>query len=157
MTDEKKQTYTLRISSANSTQIIEILYEMLLDYTDDAYKAIEENNMTELDESVRKARNCVGELMESLNFTYEIAGNFLSLYVYVNRELLMARIQRNKVRLDNVKKVVIPLRDTYIELAGRDSSEPIMSNTQRVVAGYTYSKNEINEALESENNRGFYV
>ena len=59
--------------------------------------------------------------------------------------------------MDNVKKVVIPLRDTYIELAGRDSSEPIMSNTQRVVAGYTYSKNEINEALESENNRGFYV
>ena len=32
MTNEKKQAFTLRITSANSTELIEILYEMLLEY-----------------------------------------------------------------------------------------------------------------------------
>ena len=41
MTKELKQEYTLRITQANKTQLITILYEMLLVYVDDARTAYE--------------------------------------------------------------------------------------------------------------------
>ena len=95
--------------------------------------------------------------MESIDFTTEIAGNFISLYAYVNKELLLAEIRKDVSVFDNVKVVIEPLRDTYIELAKQDKSEPIMMNTQKVMAGYTYSKGDINESVDSQSNRGFYV
>ena len=40
MTNELKKEYTLRISQANKTQLVVILYEMLLIYVDEAKKQI---------------------------------------------------------------------------------------------------------------------
>ena len=157
MTNEKKQAFTLRITSANSTELIEILYEMLLEYVNDAKAAIEKNDINEIHDSIRKARGCLRELMESIDFEYDIAGYFMSLYAYVNKELLLAEIRKDVKIFDNVKVVIEPLRDTYIELAKLDKSEPVMQNTQKVTAGLTYSKNNINESLDEQNNRGFYV
>ena len=157
MTNEKKQAFTLRITSANSTELIEILYEMLLEYVDDAKAAIEKNDINEIHDSIRKARGCLRELMESIDFEYDIAGYFMSLYAYVNKELLLAEIRKDVKIFDNVKVVIEPLRDTYIELAKLDKSEPVLQNTQKVTAGLTYSKNNINESLDEQNNRGFYV
>jgi len=157
MTNEKKQEFTLRITSANRTELVEILYEMLLEYVEDARVAIEENNREDIHESIRKARGCLRELMESIDFSYEISSNLLSLYAYVNKELLLAEIRKDVSVFDNIKTVIVPLKDTYEELAKKDTSEPIMSNTQKVVAGLTYSRNEINESLDSQSNRGFYV
>ena len=157
MTNEKKQEFTLRITSANSTELIEILYEMLLEYVEDAKAAIGKNDINEIHDAIRKARGCLRELMESIDFEYDIAGYFMSLYAYVNKELLLAEIRKDVKVFDNVKVVIEPLRDTYIELAKMDKSEPVMQNTQKVTAGLTYSKSAINESLEEQNNRGFYV
>ena len=157
MTNEKKQAFTLRITSANSTELIEILYEMLLEYVDDAKEAIEKNDINEIHDSIRKARGCLRELMESIDFEYDLAGYFMSLYAYVNKELLLAEIRKDVKIFDNVKVVIEPLRDTYIELAKLDKSEPVMQNTQKVTAGLTYSKGNINESLDEQSNRGFYV
>ena len=41
MTSECKQQFTLRIAQANSTELIVILYEMLLCYLDEAEEAAE--------------------------------------------------------------------------------------------------------------------
>ena len=95
MTNEKKQAFTLRITSANSTELIEILYEMLLEYVDDAKAAIEKNDINEIHDSIRKARGCLRELMESIDFEYDLAGYFMSLYAYVNKELLLAEIRKD--------------------------------------------------------------
>ena len=40
MTQEKKQEYTRRITQANKTQMITILYEMVLDYFADSLDAL---------------------------------------------------------------------------------------------------------------------
>ena len=40
MTDDLKQAFTLRISQANKSQMVVILYEMLLAYVQDAEVAI---------------------------------------------------------------------------------------------------------------------
>ncbi|MCR4648998.1 MAG: flagellar protein FliS [Lachnospiraceae bacterium] len=157
MTNEKKQEFTLRITSANRTELIEILYEMLLEYVNDAEASIGKKDLIEIHESIRKARGCLRELMESIDFGNDLAGNFMSLYAYVNKELMLAEIRKDVSVFANIRTVIEPLRDTYIELSKADKSGPIMENTQKVMAGLTYSKNLMNESLDSQNNRGFYA
>ena len=40
MTLEKKQEYTLKITQANKTQMITIIYEMVMDYLNDTIDAL---------------------------------------------------------------------------------------------------------------------
>lgn len=157
MTKEKKQEYTLRISSANRTELIEILYEMLLDYTKEAEEAVERGEAVSVKESVRKAKGCVSRLIDSVVRENDLADNFMSLYKYVIRELTLGDIRLDKKNFENVQKVIQPLKNTYLEIIKTDKSAPVMTNTQTVVAGLTYSKNDINEALDENEKRGFYV
>ena len=58
MTKECKQQFTLRITQANATQLVVILYEMTLQYLTDGEQAADD---AELLEAVRRARGCIGD------------------------------------------------------------------------------------------------
>lgn len=156
MTKELKQKYTLKITQSNKTQLITILYEMLLIYTDEAEEAYDREDRMEFRESIRKARGCVNELLGSLNFEYELAANFLQLYLYVNRELIKAEVQNQKAPLENAEKVIRGLHGAYEKLEVMDTSGPVMQNVQTVYAGLTYGRNHLNENLADQGiDRGF--
>lgn len=158
MTNEVKQEYTLKITQANKTELITILYEMLLIYVDDAKKAHDEADRMEFREAIRKARGCVDELLASLNFDYGLSMNFLQLYLYVNRELVKAEIRNLEEPLQNVKKVIDGLHSAYEKLDKMDDSGAVMENVQTIYAGLTYGKNTLNENLADQgSDRGFRV
>ena len=79
MTREQKQEFTLRISQANPTELVVILYEMLLCYLQESREALDREDEREFREALRKARGCLGELMNSLNLKYQPAPALLSL------------------------------------------------------------------------------
>lgn len=158
MTSELKQKYTLKITQANKTQLITILYEMLQIYMEDAKAANERNAREDFRESIRKARGCVNELMASLNFDYELAVNFLEIYVYINRELARAEVRNVTEPLENAGKIIDKLHQSYEKLQEMDVSGPVMENVQTVYAGLTYGKNNLNENLADQgSDRGFRV
>ena len=50
------------------------------------------------------------------------------------------------------------LHDSYESVADSDESEPVMKNTQSVVAGMTYGKNQIlEESTQDISNRGYRI
>ena len=59
MTKECKQQFTLRITQANKTEMIVILYEMLLVYLKDAEDALERDQIAVFREALRKVRGCL--------------------------------------------------------------------------------------------------
>ena len=135
MTTDLKQEYTLRISQANKTQLITILYEMVLLYIDEAKDALTRDERMEYKGAIRKIRGCMNELTASLNFDYELAHNLLQLYLYVNRELVKASTHYDAENLDAMN-----------------------INTQTVYAGLTYGRNHLTENVAgSDINRGFCV
>lgn len=67
MTKECKQQFTLRITQANSTQLIVILYEMTLQYLADGEQAVDDAGLVE---AVHRARGCIKELLNSLHREY---------------------------------------------------------------------------------------
>jgi flagellar protein FliS len=157
MTDELKHEFTRRISSANSTELVVILYDMVLCYTDDAEEALKTDNDHEFFSSISRIRNCINELMCSLHMEYEPASALLSLYRYCIRKLSTAGIRKSIAALDEIRKVMKPLRDSYAELVSLNTSGPVMNNSETVYAGFTYGKNDVNESLVGNTNRGMLV
>lgn len=156
MTKELKQQYTLKITQANKTQLVVILYEMLLIYLEEARQAHQEQDRAGFREGIRRARGCLKELMASLHFEYEPAMNLLQLYLYANRELARADIKNSTEELEHVKMVMTRLHEAYEKVSEADTSAPVMSNTQTVYAGLTYGKNTLIENLSDEgSSRGF--
>ncbi|MBR1851836.1 MAG: flagellar protein FliS [Lachnospiraceae bacterium] len=157
MTSECKQQFTLRISQANSTEMIVILYEMMLCYLDEAMQAQESNDDAALAEAIRKSRGCLNELEQSLHMEYELAGNLMQLYFFCARRLVHAQAHKEGA-LEDIRKVIEPLRDAYAEVAKLNTNGPVMGNSQTVYAGLTYGRNTLMENLSDQgSNRGMRV
>ena len=158
MTRELKQEYTLRITQANKTQLVTILYEMIMLYLDEAKDALKVDDKTEYRNVIRKIRGCVNELTASLNLEYELAQNLLQLYLYINRELVHASMHYDSENLTHVETVIRPLKEAYGKIEMLDASGPIMANTQTVYAGLTYGKSTLTENItDPAENRGFFA
>ena len=158
MTRELKQEYTLRITQANKTQLITILYEMVLIYIDEAEAALSEGDRAEYKSAIRKIRGCMNELTASLNLEYDLAQNLLQLYLYVNRELVQASVHNEKENLEHIRLVIGELQKAYKKIEDQDVSGPVMGNTQTVYAGLTYGRNTLTENItDPASNRGFCV
>ena len=157
MTKESKQEYTLRISNANRSELVVIVYEMLLDYIEESIDHLEKQEYDPFHESIRKAVNCIRELSESINYEADTAGNLLSLNVYCIKELSAADIHRDKDRIDAVLKIMRKLYEANKEAAKTDASSPVMNNSQSVYAGLTYGKESLTVNLNDTQNRGFTI
>lgn len=158
MTDERKKEFTLRITQANASGLVVILYEMFLAYLEDAEASLAAGKETEYKRDLRNTRGCLEELMCSLHPEYEIAGNLMSLYLYVNRMLIQAQIKKDVTYLKQAESVMRPLYEVYRTVSARDTSQPLMQNTQTVVAGMTYGRDSLHENMEDQGaSRGYFV
>lgn len=152
MTSEKKQEFTLRISQANKTELVVILYDMFQAYLEDAEQAEGE----EFHGAIAHARAVLNELISSLNMEYEIAKNLYQIYRYVERLLIQADVRLEKEPLKEVSGHISQLRDAYDTISKEDTSSPIMENTEVVYAGMTYGKSDLNENnVGGASKRGF--
>lgn len=158
MTKELKQEFTLRITQANKTQLITILYEMILLYLAEAKETISAEDKTEYKNAIRKIRGCMDELITSLHMEYALAQNLLQLYLYINRELVQASMHFEQENLDHVETIIRRLHTAWRQIESQDMSAPVMGNTQTVYAGLTYGKNTLTENMSNmKGNRGFCV
>lgn len=156
MTRAEKKEFTLRISQANKTQMIVILYEMFLVYVKDGIEAHQKENRQNFRESIRKARGCLTELINSLNLENDLSIPLLQLYLYANKELARADVCNKTEPLENINIVINGLHEAYIKVVFHDTSKPVMENTQAVYAGLTYGKNDLQENLYDQGrDRGF--
>lgn len=158
MKREDIQRFTFRITQANPTEMVVILYEMLLCYLADAQEALEAEDEAALGEAARKARGCLNELLGSLNYQYEPAPTLHRLYMFCFRRLALGTQRRDPALFDEVKRVIVPLCDAYRQIAGHSSAGPVMRNSQTVYAGLTYGRNSLTENMADQGtNRGMFA
>lgn len=157
MTKELKQQYTVRITQANSTELVVILYEMLMDYLDDARSALADKDIPFFHDSIRRCTGCVRELSASINYESNVANNLISLFVYCMKELAKADLHHTPEDLYHVELVIKKLHSAFKQIASKDHSPAVMSNTQTVYAGLTYGKESLVVNLNTDANRGYVV
>lgn len=155
MTDEIRKNFTLRISQANRSELTVILYEMYLVYLEEAIDS--KDDRQKMRGAIKKARGCINEFMQSLDFNYELSYYLLRLYVYVNKEMAGADVRGDAQPLKICRKIMTELMEAYREVGKADTSGPVMENAQAVYAGLTYGKGELTESLTHQGNRGFLI
>jgi len=158
MTAEQKKEFTRKITQANSAQLIVILYDIALVYVNDAIVYMEKGDMVNAKVQADFAKKSIEEMIHNLHFEYEIAKSLHQIYLSMKKSLRDGILDEKKELLVSVQNNLQKLRDAYARIVSADESAPVMSHTQRVVAGLTYGRNSLNENLtDAGSNRGFRI
>lgn len=159
MDKEQIREYTARISQANKSELVNIVYELFAYSMDMAAKSFDIDNRDEAVRYLKKAQECVCELKRNLNFHYEISYNLENLYRYVHEQIIISITRRAPVNFNEINKVMGALQSAFIEVSKQDTSGAVMQNTQKVYAGLTYGRGKLNEVFMNgnESSRGFVV
>lgn len=157
MKEESIKAYSRRVSQANRSGLIVIMYEIILEDLRDAGEFLEKENEPEYQESLLHAGKFLRELMASLDTTYPVARELMRLYIYVSRCINYAKITRSQEELDRAASVLGKLLSAFEEVSRTDTSAPLMEQTQKLFAGLTYGRGTLNETIVSdkEEGRGF--
>ncbi|MDF2951401.1 MAG: hypothetical protein K0S18_984 [Anaerocolumna sp.] len=159
MTKELVQAYTARISQASRSELVVIMYEIAINNLQSAKNAYWDGDMAVYIKELNQARKFLNELMASLNYSYKVSYELMSLYIYVNKAIITALFKKVPDTLDSAISILNKLMSGFIEVSRMDTSGPVMQNTQQLYAGLTYGKSSLNEVSidPREQNRGYKV
>ncbi len=157
MTKEQLKEYGLKVTQANGTELVALTYEIASAYIKEAEHTADAAP-AEFRECLKKSRALIGELITSLDMNVSISGELMRIYLFINRELIVADIRKSTENLPRIRKILERLRETFEGISIYDKNGPVMKNTQQIYAGLTYSKGSLNENMYSENTiRGYTV
>ncbi len=159
MKKESIQAYSTRITQANQSELVVITYEIILEHIKDAQEAFQNQDMILYSSALESAQGFLKELMVALDFKYEISRNLMSIYIFINKVLIEAKMKKNPELLPRIEKILKNLLSSFQETAKQDHSRPVMENTTKVYAGLTYGRNSLNETMvdDTMKSRGFRV
>lgn len=156
MTKDTIQTFTYRISKANKTEMIAILYDMGIQYLSDGLVALSQDRRDDFRLEINRARGVVKELMSSVNTGADQGLNFLSIYVFCNRELTKAFVDFDKEAVTTIRSIFEELSETYKKVSSYDKSSPVMGNTEKIYSGLTYNRSLLSNLVSDvSSNRGY--
>ncbi|ROR23686.1 flagellar protein FliS [Mobilisporobacter senegalensis] len=151
------QTYAARVSQANRSELIVIMYEIILEDLKNGIKAYENSDIKTFGKELKHAQKFVSKLINSLDFKYVMSYDLMQLYLYTNKRIIAAIIKKKPDDLESAIKVMNRLLVGFEGVAKEDTSEPLMQNTQQLYAGLTYGKGTLNETYidPKQHSRGF--
>ena len=157
MEKERLQEFTTRVTQANRSELVVIMYEIMESDMRSARQAMANNNIMLFEKECRHAQRVLNELMATLDYHYVLAYDLLSLYSYMNKKLIAALIKRDEKPFLEVERIIEKLKAAYEQVSKQDVSGPMMKNTQQIYAGLTYGRGTLNESSIDANvrNRGF--
>ena len=159
MTKEALQGYTARITQASRSDLIVIIYELIISNTKEAIKAYDSNDLLTFDKELKQGQTFLRELMVALDYSYQISFDLLNLYIFVNKQFITAIIRKKPDTLDNAISILEKLLVGFEGVSKEDTSGPMMHNTQQLYAGLTYGKGTLNETYidPDDRNRGYII
>lgn len=157
MDKEKLQEFSTRVSQANRSELVVVIYEAALASIAEGKSYLEKEEMPAARNEIDRAKGMLDELMRSLDMQYEISHYLRQLYIYAYRELCQGIAQRDAGMFDHATDVLDGLLPSFREVAAQDGSAPVMENVQQIYAGLTYGRGCLNEtiAVGVNSHRGF--
>jgi len=145
-----------QVANATRGQLLKITYDLLLGSLDNVKKYGQEKAEKEFGVEIGRSRQILQELIDTLDFKQEISRDLLRIYVYINGLLIKSLMVYDASLIDEAKGLINQLLEGWDGAIANDSkSIKVMDNAQQVYAGLTYGKNDLNESVLDNNNRGF--
>lgn len=146
MTDEEMNIYKMRITQAGVGDLAVVMLEMEMQWIDEALQAYEGKDLDTFVNCVRKAQAVQVDLMSVLNMENPIAVDVYSVYVFINKQLINAKIKRRPLDLHRCKDMLAKYHASFKEIAKTDTAGPIMAHSEKIYAGLTYGTNGLVES-----------
>lgn len=110
-----------QIKTANQGKLIVMLYDGAIKNLNQAVESFSSSHRKYdvISNAILKAQDIISELMVSLDFEKggEISRNLFSLYTFMNNQLLTANLKKEKNPVEEVKKMLMELREAWAEIA----------------------------------------
>lgn len=107
----------VEIETASGLKLVVMLYSGAIRFLNLAMEGISSKKYDVANTNILKAQDILSELMGSLNFEAgEIAENLCSLYIYMNRRLLEANVEKNVGIINEVIRLMNTLKEAWEEL-----------------------------------------
>jgi flagellar secretion chaperone FliS len=105
------------IETASPEQLTLMCYDGALRFMRKAQRACEEGDLARLNEWTGRAQAVLNELNVTLNMEAggEIAANLRDIYLFVNRHMSQASIQRDTAAIGQCMELVAGLRDSWAQ------------------------------------------
>ena len=133
MMEGYKNYKEVEIETASGLKLVVMLYAGAIKFLNIAKEAIYQKKLDVANNNIIKAQDIITELMTSLNFEAgEIAHNLYSLYIYMNRRLLEANIEKNAEIISEVIKLLTILKEAWEELLKNQKEVKPEQKTNRV-------------------------
>ena len=157
MEKERLQEYAARVTQANRSELVVIIYEATLASIEEGKKYLKQGEIEAARHEIERARSMITELMASLDLQYEISHYLRQLYVFAYRELCQGIANRDPEQLNHATDIFEALLPSFKEVAKQHDSEAVMKNVQTIYAGLTYGRGTLNATIDSgaDANRGF--
>ncbi|MBN2354224.1 MAG: flagellar export chaperone FliS [Spirochaetales bacterium] len=124
--DSYKET---QIKTATPGKLVIMLYEGAVKFINLALERMNDKHTgyEKVSNYIIKAQDIVTELMVSLDFDKggQIAKNLFGLYLYMNRRLIEANIQKDTGILAEIKKLLTELRTAWIQASQKTQNDGV--------------------------------
>lgn len=157
MTKEQINNYSTRITQCNRTQLVVVIYDIIIDYLDEALEKIQKDDIEGFVFNIKKSRQFLNELSSNLDFHYSISVELMNIYMYVNENVIKSEIKKQNININVVRKVMDKLRTAFIEVSKQDTTAPLMLNSQKIYEGFTYGMNAKNNVSVMRGNYGDFI
>ena len=139
-------------------KLVIVIYDIFFAYMEDTKEAHDNGEWENYKTALRNASKTISELISSLDFSYELAGELYRIYVFCRETLAKAMYKRDLKEVELAENLMKKLYTAFAEVMKEDTSAPLMRNTQQIYAGYTYGKNDLVETYQDfDTSRGFLV
>lgn len=157
MKKELLQEFAARVTQANRSELVVVIYEATLASIAEGKQRLAEGQVEEARTEIARARGMITELMSSLDLQYGISYYLRQLYIFAYQELCQGIALREPERFDHASDIFEKLLPSFQEVAKQDDSDAVMENVQTIYAGLTYGRGTLNETVGTgvDNNRGF--
>lgn len=160
----QKQTFTRRITESNRSELIVVLYDIFFASIQEARKGFTEGRKGFSDDAeseLNRAEQVLDHLRNDLSYTRQtrdLSLHLRALYDYCLKQLARSSYTGTLDGINESERIMKELYPAFVEVARQDSSRPLMQNTEKIVAGVTYGKNNLTEMTESyDPSRGYCV
>ena len=157
MRKELIQEFSMRVTQASRSELVVIMYEIILKDIEYAKETFAKGDTATYEKELTHVGRFVNELMGALDYSISLSYHLMSLYIFANKQLTAATVQKRPELLDSVSEIFEKLLAGYRKVSEEDTSGPVMKNTQQVYAGLTYGRGTLNEMYVNmnESRRGF--
>lgn len=138
MTQEQMDGYKLRITQAGIGEFSVIMLEMEMQWIEEGIRFFQEKQEDAFIDCIEKAQVVQQHLMDVLNMDNPIARDVHSVFVYINKQLITAKIKKMPLDLARCKDMLNKFHKSFMEVAKTDTEGPIMAAGEKVYAGLTY-------------------